>query len=897
MPFDVGDVVAGRYEVLESLGQRPLGMLYRAREREVGIEVALWVIGAAMLPDEATRQAFVGKIGRARSFSHPNLVRVFGVYPTSDEVVIAAQWAPGQTLSARIAEQKFSPEQVRPLLAQVAAAMTHAHQHGVILGDVWATTVVLLGAQVKLSNVGLATALPRKRFLEAVRESPGYQRIPPELRSGMTLDSRADVYSLAMLCLEMLTGGVERAAVRGPEPLKVVLGRALADDPMVRHTSVDALAHELDAALVGQTPRPRRPTPPIGVPIAREQSGPTRTTAPERIEESTGPVPKPEDVRPPSQEMTRAIDPEELELLKGDQVTRQVPLDELLPYRAASSETQQVPLAELLVDEEPESSYDELTLEQPAQEPAHDDELKTEQVFRLEPDAAKTTEHPRLPPPVIEDEIDTQRVSRADVQEIIAEGESAAERDEPHDPNATPLPPPLPQSAILTPPAMPTPPEALADAKEAPTRSEPKIEISVDLPVIEVVPPPPKAPPRDAPLYDADDENAPTRTVEPHAPPSPPAKTPAPVPASPPSAKPVTPAPVAGKPITPSPPPTEANVPKPIGPSPSGRRRRNPFDPLPPDDDARTTEHKSPPPRAEDQPKRRTRTNPFATPSTQQPSSGPAGAATIDGKRKKKSPPPTQLVPPLGRPSGAGHIVLVALAAFIAAVGVALAISHYLTEQRLEEERRQKQRLADELNAQAEAMRQKRAQQHPDAGAAPTLPVVTHAEPTPTLLPRQGACPLGAHLVSAGGHSFCVDVYEYPGGNTIPRTNVSFADAGRICAARGERLCSEAEWERACRGKGNASYPYGQAFDATRCNTKGKDGDPAPGGTFAACRSAAGAYDMSGNVAEWVASGAQKGGNAQQGAKESRCSAVTRGAPQVGGPLVGFRCCADPTKR
>jgi formylglycine-generating enzyme required for sulfatase activity len=165
----------------------------------------------------------------------------------------------------------------------------------------------------------------------------------------------------------------------------------------------------------------------------------------------------------------------------------------------------------------------------------------------------------------------------------------------------------------------------------------------------------------------------------------------------------------------------------------------------------------------------------------------------------------------------------------------------------------------------------------------------------PGLLPRQGACPLGAHLVTAGSHSYCIDVYEYPGGNTIPRTNVSFADATRICSARGERLCSEGEWERACRGKGGASYPYGQAFDGARCNTKGAGAALSPAGTFQSCKSAVGAYDMSGNVAEWVASGAQKGGSTHDGAKESRCSAVIRGAPVSGGPLVGFRCCADPT--
>ena len=180
MAFTVGDVVAARYEVLESLGQRPLGWLYRAREREIGVEVALWVIGGAMLPDETARSAFVAKLGRAKTLSHPNLVRVFGIYPTADEVVIAAQWAPGQTLFARVQEKPLGVDEARPILAQVARAMTHAHQHGVVLGDVHTATVTLLAGTAKLSNIGIAPALPRKRFLEAVRDTQGYQKLPPE---------------------------------------------------------------------------------------------------------------------------------------------------------------------------------------------------------------------------------------------------------------------------------------------------------------------------------------------------------------------------------------------------------------------------------------------------------------------------------------------------------------------------------------------------------------------------------------------------------------------------------------------------------------------------------------------------------------------------------------------
>jgi hypothetical protein len=323
------------------------------------------------------------------------------------------------------------------------------------------------------------------------------------------------------------------------------------------------------------------------------------------------------------------------------------------------------------------------------------------------------------------------------------------------------------------------------------------------------------------------------------------------------------------------------------------RRRRNPFDPLPPDDDARTTEHRSPPMQP---PSQQQQSRPSAQSRQQQPSQ-PHDEQLPSPARPKRKPRATVVVPPLGHKPSAAPILLVAIAAFIAAVGVALAISHYLTEQRLASERHDKQRLADELNAQAEALRRQQAA-HPDAGASPsTPPVVTHPGGMAMMLPRQGACPLGAHLVTAAGHAYCIDVYEYPGGNTIPRTNISFADAGHICAARGERLCSDGEWERACRGKGSASYPYGQAFEPTRCNTRGTGGVPAPSGTFAGCKSAVGAYDMSGNVAEWVASGAQKGGHARDGAKESRCSAVARNVPAAGGPLVGFRCCADPTSK
>jgi formylglycine-generating enzyme required for sulfatase activity len=184
----------------------------------------------------------------------------------------------------------------------------------------------------------------------------------------------------------------------------------------------------------------------------------------------------------------------------------------------------------------------------------------------------------------------------------------------------------------------------------------------------------------------------------------------------------------------------------------------------------------------------------------------------------------------------------------------------------------------------------------PSPAAAARIPAPPRASEIPAPAPSGGPCPLGANLVDG---RYCIDVYEYPGGKTIPRTDIAFTEADRLCRLRGERLCTDYEWEHACRGKHGASYPYGQTFDATRCNTKGGGGDLAPAGTFASCKSAVGAYDMSGNVAEWVThkgEPAQKGGSAVTGNPQARCSTTIKAPLAEGAPFVGFRCCADPTK-
>lgn len=151
-------------------------------------------------------------------------------------------------------------------------------------------------------------------------------------------------------------------------------------------------------------------------------------------------------------------------------------------------------------------------------------------------------------------------------------------------------------------------------------------------------------------------------------------------------------------------------------------------------------------------------------------------------------------------------------------------------------------------------------------------------------------CPKG--MVMIPKRKVCIDQYEAPGKARQPATGMSFAKAQSRCKDRNARLCTGDEWEAACRGKNKASWPYGSSFRANKCNA-GRKGAIALAGSYPECVSAAGAYDMSGNVAEWTQGGSVRGGSALN-RSQGRCStAHLRSKRERGFSDVGYRCCAD----
>jgi formylglycine-generating enzyme required for sulfatase activity len=131
--------------------------------------------------------------------------------------------------------------------------------------------------------------------------------------------------------------------------------------------------------------------------------------------------------------------------------------------------------------------------------------------------------------------------------------------------------------------------------------------------------------------------------------------------------------------------------------------------------------------------------------------------------------------------------------------------------------------------------------------------------------------------VKPSSAAYCMDAYEFPGKGQPPKTGVSQGAAAKACKDAGKRLCSGDEWTKAC----DAEY------EASQCNVGGKLAQP---GSFPACKTAAGVFDLVGNAGEWTSDGRLHGGDASTG-KSAGCKYATKHfAPKASD---GFRCCAD----
>ena len=289
----------GSYRILEQIGRGGMATVYKAYQPSLDRYIAVKILP----PQLSLEPGFSKRFGReARSVAkleHPHILAVHDFGQEEDLSYIVMPYVDAGTLKDLMG-QPLHPSQIADLIGQIAEALDHAHQHGIVHRDIKPSNVLLdRGEWVLLTDFGLARMMESSEQITATGVGVGTpDYMSPEQGKGEKFDHRSDVYSLGIVLYEMLTGRVPFHAETPmavvlkhiyeplplpreinpeiPEGVERVVLKALAKAPNDRHQTAGDLAQALQTAIqtaeaeaklvvaVEQAP---------GVPIEREGIG------------------------------------------------------------------------------------------------------------------------------------------------------------------------------------------------------------------------------------------------------------------------------------------------------------------------------------------------------------------------------------------------------------------------------------------------------------------------------------------------------------------------------------------------------------------------------------------------------------------------------------------------
>jgi serine/threonine protein kinase/tetratricopeptide (TPR) repeat protein len=223
----VGETVS-HYRILEKLGSGGMGVVYRARDERLDRDVAIKVLPAGLLADDAARKHFRKEALALSKLNHPNIETVHDFDTQAGVDFLVMEYIPGKTLSDKLAEGPLPEKEIAPLGAQLAQGLAAAHDQRIVHCDLKPSNLrITPDGRLKILDFGVAKLLrpvsegaTTESLTETLAVAGTLPYMAPEQLRGEPADTRTDIYAAGNVLYEMATGH---------RPFEAKLGTVLAD--------------------------------------------------------------------------------------------------------------------------------------------------------------------------------------------------------------------------------------------------------------------------------------------------------------------------------------------------------------------------------------------------------------------------------------------------------------------------------------------------------------------------------------------------------------------------------------------------------------------------------------------------------------------------------------------
>src|SRR5215470_435463 len=289
-----GDILGGRYEILQLLGEGGMGAVYKAKDREVERTVALKLIRPEMTRNPAILARFKQELLTAHQVTHKNVIRIYDLAEADGVKFITMEFVEGSDLRQMLRErEKFAPDEAVDIIRQVCMALDAAHTSGIIHRDLKPQNIMRdKSGRILVMDFGLARSVESEGMTQTGALLGTIEYMSPEQAMGKTLDQRSDLFAVGLIFYELLSGKMpfkaetamasllmrnqERAVPLAdidatvPAGLSDMVARCLERDLDRRYPTASEIITDLDAwqgkrpvmaSIIMQAPKPEKKIP------------------------------------------------------------------------------------------------------------------------------------------------------------------------------------------------------------------------------------------------------------------------------------------------------------------------------------------------------------------------------------------------------------------------------------------------------------------------------------------------------------------------------------------------------------------------------------------------------------------------------------------------------------
>lgn len=266
----------GAYKIEELIGRGGMATVYKARQTSIGRDVAIKILPPHPGMDTQFVERFQIEAATIGKLQHPHILPIIDYGKDDGMLYLVMAYAGGGSLRDLLDAERISPQRTARILKQVAAALDYSHEQGIVHRDIKPGNILLdAGGNALLADFGIVKMMATESNLTgtALVGTPAY--MSPEQGQGETIDGRSDIYSLAVVCYEMLTGqppfehsspmkmilqhindplpDLQEHNLALPVALNEVIQQATAKDPADRYQTATAFAEDFESVVRAET--------------------------------------------------------------------------------------------------------------------------------------------------------------------------------------------------------------------------------------------------------------------------------------------------------------------------------------------------------------------------------------------------------------------------------------------------------------------------------------------------------------------------------------------------------------------------------------------------------------------------------------------------------------------